>query len=244
MAEIRRAYRILVQKYHPDVNPDPSAAIVIREINEAYETLGDSQKKIDYDNKLIAPYQQQASVTAQQRAHRDPRYRAKQRPVKRENRQLELIKEYVHLAVKAGMAGCIMCAFLLVDYCYPRNVINDSVRALYTYSGHKVISHYVVGESGRQIKISQEDMHTLVRGRPIQIIESGITSKTLEIYFPDKDYHIYSLATIYRNYAFVPIILLITSVLCLVVKDKVEFQFNLGIVSFFLLIFTIILMLK
>lgn len=243
VTEVRRSYRRLVQQYHPDVNADPSAAIAIREINEAYETLGDSQKKMEYDTKLLNPYQQQAPVI-QQRPHRDPRYRPKHGPVKKDTRQLELIKEYVHLAVKAGVAGCILCAFLLVDYCVPRNVINDSVRSLYTYSAGKVSSHYMVGESGHEIKISLEDMRMLVRDKPIQIIESGITSKTLEIYFPEKDYHITSLATIYRNYSFVPVILLLTSVLCLLVKDKIEFRFNLGIVSFFLLIFTIILLLK
>lgn len=234
---------MLVQKYHPDVNPDPSAAIVIREINEAYEILGDAQKKTGYDNQLLNSYQQHAPV-AQQPTHRDPRYRTAQRPIIKDNRQLELIKEYIHLAVKVSIVGCIVCAFLVIDYCFPRKVLNDTVRSLYTYSAGRVSSHYVVGESGHQIKISLDDMNALVRDKPIRIISSGITSITLEVYFPEKDYHITSLATLYRNYAFVPIILLITSVLCLLVKDKIEFRFNLGIVSFLLLIFTIILMVK
>lgn len=243
VAEVRRAYRTLVQKYHPDVNPDPSAAIIIREVNEAYEVLGDTQKKMEYDNQLINPYQQQPPVN-QQSKHRDPRYRPAQRPAQKDNRQLELIQEYVHLAVKACIAGCLIFGFMLVDYCLPRKVINDSVQSLYTYSAGRVSTHYVVGESGRQIKISLDDMNTLVRNKPIQIIETGITSITLEVYFPEKDYHIRSLATVYRNYAFVPIILLITSVLGLVMKDKVEFRFNLGIVSFFLLIITLVLIVK
>jgi len=34
--EIKKAYRKLARKYHPDRNPDPSAHEVFREINEAY----------------------------------------------------------------------------------------------------------------------------------------------------------------------------------------------------------------
>lgn len=244
LAEIRRSYRLLVQQYHPDVNSDPSAAIMIREINEAYEVLGDPQKKNEYDNRLINPYQQQQTPVTQQRMHRDPRYRPTRGPAKKQNHQLELINEYIHLAVKTAIAGCIMSAFLLIDYSIPRHITNDTVRSLYTYTSGRVSTHYIVSESGRQIKIREKDMNILVRDRPIQIIESRITSTTLELYFPEKDYHITSLATLYRNYVFVPILLMIASVLCLLMRNKIEFRFNLGIVSFFLLIFTIILMLK
>ena len=48
--EIKSAYRKLAKKYHPDLNPnDASAATKFKEINEAYEVLGDEQKKANYD---------------------------------------------------------------------------------------------------------------------------------------------------------------------------------------------------
>ena len=48
--EIKSAYRKLARKYHPDLNPgDQNAANMFKEINEAYETLGDPQKKAAYD---------------------------------------------------------------------------------------------------------------------------------------------------------------------------------------------------
>ena len=48
--EIRKAYRRLARKYHPDVNPDnKQAEDHFKEINEAYEVLGDSEKKGKYD---------------------------------------------------------------------------------------------------------------------------------------------------------------------------------------------------
>ncbi|MCT7517936.1 DnaJ C-terminal domain-containing protein [Aliarcobacter cryaerophilus] len=47
--EIKKAYRKLARKYHPDVNKDPKAEEKFKEINAAYEVLSDPQKKQQYD---------------------------------------------------------------------------------------------------------------------------------------------------------------------------------------------------
>ena len=49
--EIKKAYRSLAKKYHPDLNPgDDSVAEKLKEVNEAYEVLSDKQKRSNYDN--------------------------------------------------------------------------------------------------------------------------------------------------------------------------------------------------
>lgn len=47
--EIKKAYRRLARKYHPDINKDPSAEDKFKEINAAYEILSDEKKRAQYD---------------------------------------------------------------------------------------------------------------------------------------------------------------------------------------------------
>ena len=52
--EIKKAFRALAKKYHPDINKgDKSAEDKFKEVSEAYEILGNEDSKRKYDNARI-----------------------------------------------------------------------------------------------------------------------------------------------------------------------------------------------
>jgi curved DNA-binding protein CbpA len=56
VAEIRRAYRQLARRHHPDLNPgDQTAAARFRAITAAYEVLTDAAQRQDYDDRQRRP---------------------------------------------------------------------------------------------------------------------------------------------------------------------------------------------
>ena len=56
--EIKRAYRKMAKKYHPDVNKDPGAEDKFKEVQEAYDVLSDDNKKAAYDRYGHAAFDQ------------------------------------------------------------------------------------------------------------------------------------------------------------------------------------------
>src|SRR5690554_3370958 len=47
--DIKKAYRTLAKKYHPDVNKEPGAEAKFKEVQEAYDVLNDATKRAQYD---------------------------------------------------------------------------------------------------------------------------------------------------------------------------------------------------
>ena len=47
--EIKKAFRSLAMKYHPDRNEDPKAEDKFKRVNEAYNVLSDPEKRSNYD---------------------------------------------------------------------------------------------------------------------------------------------------------------------------------------------------
>ena len=67
--EIKRAYRKLARKYHPDVSNELDAEAKIKEVNEAYDVLSNPQKKQAYDQ-----YGHAGEQMRQQRQHQQQAY--------------------------------------------------------------------------------------------------------------------------------------------------------------------------
>ncbi len=244
-AEIRRAYRLLVQQLHPDINPDPTAHELIKEVNEAYDVLGDAEKKQMYDYSLDNPY---TTVSVpQEPVHRDPAYkrRGAYRPTQSHGpTQRDLMTRLLPLVTWIAWTGCAVCFILLVDFTLPHRVIMDHTRAFENRSYGRTRSDYIVTISGRRLKVSSEDARAIREEQPIEIVESVLLFQLIGIWAPKEGLLITNLSTVYQNFKFIPFLLFAFSALGAIRRGSVEFRFNLGILNLFVLIFILIILLK
>jgi len=69
---LRKAYRTLAKRYHPDLNPgDKIAETKMQEIGQAWEVLGDEEKRKKYDSELSsAPRKKPFNTAAAPRSNR------------------------------------------------------------------------------------------------------------------------------------------------------------------------------
>jgi len=63
--QIRSQYRVLVRKYHPDLHPgDASAALMMERVNAAYDIVGNSEERKQYDAEISASSQSRSETSA------------------------------------------------------------------------------------------------------------------------------------------------------------------------------------
>jgi curved DNA-binding protein CbpA len=92
--DVRRAYRKLVRKHHPDANPDdPGAEERFKELYQAYEVLSNPEKRRSYDERVRA---------ASQRNREKPRARSGGRPGAGDASQVNLADLFARMGGTSG----------------------------------------------------------------------------------------------------------------------------------------------
>ncbi len=120
--EIRKAYRMLAKKYHPDVNPSPDAQAKFVMIHKAYEVLIDKQTRIAYDHKSKAtadPFHKYASWVQQQHEKQQAEARRRQEEFLRKKKFLKESKMYYPymIALYLGTITLIGISLLVLLVC-------------------------------------------------------------------------------------------------------------------------------
>jgi hypothetical protein len=243
--EIKRAYRKLAVRYHPDKNPDAEAEQLFKEINEAYDVLSDTYKKNGYDY-LISNNHHEVVAAEESNAprHRDPAYRRrKPSSVKYKSereRMFELMTAYLPQSIWALKISFGFCLFLILDYSLPFTTTSGTVEKISSHSGRKTETLNTVSmHNDKEFTIDKEYSSHFKKGDAISLTGTRIFG--IMVTAEASDGFVASMSvTIYSVFIFAPIVLFAMSVLGLYRKNSVELQFNLGVASFLVLLLCIV----
>ena len=236
-SEIKKAFRKLAVRYHPDKNPSVEARPRFHEINEAYNVLGDPEKRALYDARRQNPFAEILNEPVRQ--HRDPAYRRRgpHRVYKKEPpASFILMRDYLRYAMWVSRVGLLASGLFFLDYLLPYHEIEEGVKEVYsvTIPGREPY-HLVLTDSGRKLKLYN---YQAIDFRNEQTIRSTLTMVygTLMTVSNTSGTYRETLAYMYRHLIFLPAILFVNSLLAVLFKKRVELAFNLNITGFVLLV--------
>jgi hypothetical protein len=239
--DIKRAFRSLAVKFHPDKNPSPEAEELFKEISEAYDVLSDWEKRKMYDLRWENPFKD-LNANPDLRKHRDPRYRPKPpgyTPPKKRT-VTDLITEYLPYFRMISWAGLVVAMILAVDFFIPYKQHTEELLQVVIITGrNNRFSHYIfVPESGKRIKVYNYTARYLTEEKKIVYHETRIFKTVMYISDVGPVLQI-KIGYLYKSLVFFPLLLLVSSVWGVVYRKSVEFPFNLSLVSGMLLIITL-----
>jgi curved DNA-binding protein CbpA len=243
-AEIKRAFRKLAIAYHPDKNPDPEAEVLFKQINAAYDVLGDSAKRQRYDTQQQYPSIDFEPVQTKP-AHRDPAYRTGNQRVYRKGARESLreqMAEYLPWAQKALLFCFAISVSLLIDFLWPKATTNETIEEVAvrrtSSRNYSTTTWFIQTDTGRQINLPIEAKTLFALGSRVQLNTSFFFDIPVSIQVPEKEVMIRK--SIYGNFVFAPLALLIVSAVGIILRKNVDYGFNFGVVSFVILIFTLV----
>ncbi len=248
--EIKRAYRSLAIVLHPDKNQSTEASALFQEINEAHEVLSDPDQRFQYDQKLDGAFNGASIERAmpEQKWHRDPAYRRShqpgyRRPAPQPSERLLMMLHFLKYIRIISFAGLAWCTLLFVDYLLPFRVYQEQVlpesNRFVSWKFHHV-PYVVVTDKGHQFPVPFDGIESFPVGSKIEVLTTMITHVLVKVEAAERKYTITRLATIYQTFLLAPAILLILSILGLVLKNGIEFRFNIAISTCIMLGFNFI----
>jgi DnaJ domain len=237
--EIKRSYRKLAIRYHPDKNPSLEAENVFKEINEAYEVLSDPGKKFQYDQLLTAPgYSgwQEPYATRPQRSRGS-----------RPSDRMIFMQGILHYVQLLFYFGCLWSFVLVIDYALPPRLLEERVTTEVREVTRVLMRNprdLLVTEKGHHFPVLLSEMQYFPKGANLKIYTSSIFSALIRVENYNGTFVVNNLGSIYRNFSFAPVLLLLCCAVGLIIRKGIEFHVNLGIVVFLLVILNVVFLFK
>jgi hypothetical protein len=240
--EIKKSYRSLAKKYHPDKSSAPSAAQLFSEINEAYEVLSDHEQKGQYDQRR----NRSQGENARPKSHGNYSNRRPTRPVYSSPKDQLDLKPYVPYFRKVSWIALAIAFSLFIDFVIPRNEIDEqiikveNVIARSRRGRQAIVARAIITSSGAY-QINKELSVSLKKNQPIKVFKTRLLDIATSVNFlsgNSSEKYIIA-ASIHRNFSFSWIILLISSVVGTFVKKSSETIINLGVVNGVLILLVI-----
>jgi hypothetical protein len=239
--EIRKAYRTLAFRFHPDVSREANATARFREISQAYKVLGDPRLRSAYD-------QRQAFVSASP-PHPDPAYnphywsRGSGEPTAK-----ELMLEHIHWVRWGSKVGFALTLLFAMDFLLPsrrttERVIRTENVYYVTRTGRVMVYDlvYLVTGSGKKLEVPR--VFEEQRGdRKVSVSSSLILGVPIRVVLEGTDMAARFKGTLYGNFAFFPALLCLLSSIGLFGPAKVDWRFNAGIASYLLILLNVIVL--
>ena len=234
-SDIKRAYRRLAITYHPDKNPSPEAESIFKQINEAYDVLGDPDKRRAYDSRfetlIEVPFEQATP------RHRDPKYRPSgPRSPGGSHRQTtrDLMASYLKYTAALSIVCFSISVFMFIDYFLPTRASREKVVRAEIHRLRREAWLVVYTSGGHKISVPDALNSTLIPGQEVTINSSFLMGIGRSVQEGRNSIPI--ARSIYGNFIFAPIIMMVMSALGVAFRKNVEYGFNFGVVSFIILL--------
>jgi len=221
---IKKSYRSLAKKYHPDKSSSAHAAQLFTEVNEAYGVLSDPEQKATYDLR------RQGGTTRQHTYNRRPAYRSSRVQVE--------VTPYVPYFRMASFLGLALSLILTIDYFLPRDIQQERVtnirRVMARHRGGTtyLLAVEVTTDNGI-FRVGPNTAIYLGKDKNLDIERTVFLNKATSVKFSNSEsLETYSpRASIYGNFSFALIVLLITSSIGSLLKKPPITILNFGIVN-------------
>lgn len=239
--EIKKSFRRLAKKYHPDINPSQDAATRIRLINEAYEILSDPTSRNLYDLFLQGVPVKTEIEEMSPREKYKAEYLRKRRKQERERMEQQI--HYKQKFYRNFRVVNILCFIVSIFYSF--DFYMDSKEVSYPVQEVRATKRatYVTFENGRTVEVENEFYSTFRRSdtKQVRIHLTALIGvpRYVEMMQEDLKYRVRGTYLVFNN--FFSGILFFFSIIVVGNKHYTDFTLSCGVISCLVFFWQIIL---